>query len=901
MFVNKVNAIKNFNVFSQTEKANMGYEPLFEFAAPPEDKKNNYQETVNTILHNIGINNWSYQKLNNGHDAIFQSQKHLMDLIRYYEGDNYHYYEPITLPYQDSGGTWTCGFGTQTKQPLTEEQAYAKLVENLEKYANDIKRYLNNNVQDGLWDSLPNSIKQGLLDLCYNKGLGTISSNQELKTALKNKDWSKVIKNLEYIKLKNSNASDEISPGLCRRSLSRTILAAKDLSGKELKEAKKEIKTLYDKYVKIYNSKNIPTTELDKIYEAFSTGTITGNPTVNLSDKVFIDKKYEGKGAKYISDSLYQERGLTEEVISKSDFYNLIYKYNRFSGKNPVVKIDTYWNIPIITPKSLSVQNTTAQMAENDNTYKIPKAITFYSIANELLPNEDKQVKVEFIQILLEKNPEYKISDGFDSDGWPMCKSIPAKSDIIIPDSVDISAKTINITPPDTWECLSSKANPTQIANADSVADSADDESTSLLHRMNQEFGESCIKDKNIGSKAMGLKCREFKYTIKAKDTLWSISHRYNISIETLKRYNKLTDGSLQVGQTLLIPKIIYTVQKGDVLNKIAQKFGITVDVLKDLNSIVDVDKISENQIIEIPAYPYTVKKGETLSSIAKRAGVTVNALKTVNGLKTNIIKENDKLLILYNNPDDSSADKIKSENNKGQRYVVSAEGNYKKDYPFYCKHYKNGHIVATKYEWEPTNKEGPLKGRRIIINPGHGYNTAGHDPGALHNDCNYTESEIAYKNAIALSDKLRAAGATVIFIQGGVNLAYDAIKEESKADMMISLHVNSSNAKEVSNDRVDIYYHQNFPAGKTLAKSIEATIDKKHPSNQNYANTKSAKYKVMRALGNAGNKTSPAILVELGFINNSSFRNAVNKDPLRNETIDAIYNSVLKYKFSPK
>jgi len=904
MFVNKLTFIRNNGVLPNGLKGNLVEVPLFEFAQPQEDKKNKYQEAVNVILYNIGINNWAYQNLKNDNDAIFQSQKHLVDLIRYYEGDNYHYYEPITLPYKDTGGTWTCGFGIQTKQPLSEEQAYEKLVRHLETFANDIKQYLNNNVQDGLWETLPNSIKQGLLDLCYNKGLGTISGNNELTTALKDKDWSKVIKNLEYTKLKSSGASNEISPGLCRRSLSRAILAAKDLNGKELKEAKKEIKTLYEKYVKIFNSKKISTVELDKIYEAYSTGNITGKPVTRDSDKVYIGKKYEGKGARFIADRLYEEQGLTESVMSKTDFYKLIYKYNRFSGENPTVKINTYWNVPIIKTQKDPIQDTAPQADATDNIYKISNATTFYSIANVLLPNEDKQIKVKFIQILLDKNPNFRNGDGIDNDDWPKCKNIDANSNLVIPNTVDINGKTINITPPANWEVVSNapKGKYTPRPQSSSVpTEESDDESTSLLDRMNQEFGDSCITDKEIGVKTMGLKCREFKYTVQPKDTLWAVSHRYNVSVETLKRYNKLTSSSLQIGQTLLIPKIIYTIKKGDVLNKIVQKFGLSIDVLKDLNSIDDVNKISVNQIIEIPAYPHTVKSGETLSSIAKKAGVTVDALKTVNGLKSNVIKENDKLLILYNNPDDSSDNKVRSENNNGQRYVAPAEGNYKEKYPFYSKHYKNGKIVATKYEWGPTNQNGPLKGRRIIINPGHGYTTAGHDPGAINKKCNYTESEIAYQNAIALSDKLRAAGATVIFIQGGVNLAYDAIKEESKADMMISLHVNSSKAKEVSNDRVDIYYNKNFPAGKTLANSIESAIDKKHPSNQDYANTRTANHAVTRALGNAGNKTSPAILVELGFINNSSFRSSVNNNPLRNETIDAIYNSVLKYKFSNK
>ena len=43
-------------------------------------------------------------------------------------------------------------------------------------------------------------------------------------------------------------------------------------------------------------------------------------------------------------------------------------------------------------------------------------------------------------------------------------------------------------------------------------------------------------------------------YTVKKGDTLYSISKRFNISVEDLKKMNKLNSNTIEIGQTLLVP-----------------------------------------------------------------------------------------------------------------------------------------------------------------------------------------------------------------------------------------------------------------------------------------------------------------------------------------------------------
>jgi LysM repeat protein len=42
-------------------------------------------------------------------------------------------------------------------------------------------------------------------------------------------------------------------------------------------------------------------------------------------------------------------------------------------------------------------------------------------------------------------------------------------------------------------------------------------------------------------------------YTVVKGDTLYSISKKFNISIEELKKKNNLTDNTLSLGQSLLV------------------------------------------------------------------------------------------------------------------------------------------------------------------------------------------------------------------------------------------------------------------------------------------------------------------------------------------------------------
>ena len=150
-------------------------------------------------------------------------------------------------------------------------------------------------------------------------------------------------------------------------------------------------------------------------------------------------------------------------------------------------------------------------------------------------------------------------------------------------------------------------------------------------------------------------------YTVKKGDTLYSISKRYDVSVNEISRVNNLTSSVLTIGQTLFIPINdtidefnYYTVLKGDTLYSISRKFNTTVDSLKKLNNL-NSNLLSVGEQIKVPSgfdnnysddLIYVVKEGDTLYSISKRYDVSVESIKKLNNLINNNLYVGQKLLI---------------------------------------------------------------------------------------------------------------------------------------------------------------------------------------------------------------------------------------------------------------
>ena len=146
-------------------------------------------------------------------------------------------------------------------------------------------------------------------------------------------------------------------------------------------------------------------------------------------------------------------------------------------------------------------------------------------------------------------------------------------------------------------------------------------------------------------------------YKVKRGDTLYSISKQFNTTIDILKEINNLTSNNLYIGQELKLPSTtidieeeidlpsedtnLYNVQKGDSLWSISKKYNISVDDIINLNNLETIDLKVGDQLY-IPTMEeknsYTVQKGDTLWSISKDKNISVEELKRINNLTSNLL-----------------------------------------------------------------------------------------------------------------------------------------------------------------------------------------------------------------------------------------------------------------------
>ena len=94
-------------------------------------------------------------------------------------------------------------------------------------------------------------------------------------------------------------------------------------------------------------------------------------------------------------------------------------------------------------------------------------------------------------------------------------------------------------------------------------------------------------------------------YKVQKGDSLYSISKRYNTSVDNIVSLNNLKSNNLNIGQILKIPtsssssSTVYIVKKGDSLYSIAKKFNTTVSSIKSKNKLTS-NNLSINQKLYI-------------------------------------------------------------------------------------------------------------------------------------------------------------------------------------------------------------------------------------------------------------------------------------------------------------
>lgn len=146
-------------------------------------------------------------------------------------------------------------------------------------------------------------------------------------------------------------------------------------------------------------------------------------------------------------------------------------------------------------------------------------------------------------------------------------------------------------------------------------------------------------------------------HKVDPKETLYSISKRYNVTVDEIKKANDDLTKDLKVGQVILVPTKqvstavvrpsfakTHTVEAKETFYSISKKYGITIDQLKILNPEVDQNDMKVGDVLFVsgsgqskditkPNTPatHTVEPKETLYGISRKYGVSVDDIKKLN------------------------------------------------------------------------------------------------------------------------------------------------------------------------------------------------------------------------------------------------------------------------------
>lgn len=103
------------------------------------------------------------------------------------------------------------------------------------------------------------------------------------------------------------------------------------------------------------------------------------------------------------------------------------------------------------------------------------------------------------------------------------------------------------------------------------------------------------------------VETEEITHTVKSGEYLGKIASKYKVSVASIKQQNNLKRETLWVGQKLKItvklkdlPVRKHKVKRGEFLSKIAKKYGVTIDSIRKTNKLRS-DTLAVGQILLIP------------------------------------------------------------------------------------------------------------------------------------------------------------------------------------------------------------------------------------------------------------------------------------------------------------
>lgn len=216
----------------------------------------------------------------------------------------------------------------------------------------------------------------------------------------------------------------------------------------------------------------------------------------------------------------------------------------------------------------------------------------------------------------------------------------------------------------------------------------------------------------------------------------------------------------------------------------------------------------------------------------------------------------------------------------------------------------EKGEVIAEVIKFTPSNPNGPLKGKTIMVNAGHGWKgNKTFDIGTHAADSNGKDIQEWYKNrnfADRLISQLSAQGATVIYTTGGAAPVCEA-KGKYKSDLLISLHCNSvGNPKK---NGLEVFYPEGSASGKRFAEIAESHLDKlvsfgKQGGPNDHCVTKSDIVTQHKSIGilQRNKNTVPSILIEMGYQSNDKDLKNIDSRQFQENSMAKIVDSIKEF-----
>ncbi|WP_258360212.1 N-acetylmuramoyl-L-alanine amidase [Moorella sulfitireducens] len=190
------------------------------------------------------------------------------------------------------------------------------------------------------------------------------------------------------------------------------------------------------------------------------------------------------------------------------------------------------------------------------------------------------------------------------------------------------------------------------------------------------------------------------------------------------------------------------------------------------------------------------------------------------------------------------------------------------------------------------------IQGSKIVLDPGHGTDPEGADPGAI-GPTGVKEKDVNLAIAQKLAALLRGAGATVYLTRNGETCPYTLAgrayyANDVGADLFISIHANASLSSESSGTSTYFYAPPGTALGEQreerqrLAAAIQAALVQ--AIGRKDLGVLEANFAVLRNTG------MPSVLVETAFISNPTEEQLLNNPAFQARVAEGIFNGLGSY-----